>query len=95
MADAELMYRPATELAAMVRDGEISAQELVTCSLERIEALDTEVNAVIAVFAEEALAAAEAVTPGAERPLAGGPIAIKNNRPVAGARLMMGSDLLG
>ena len=39
MADAELMYRPATELAAMVRDGEISAQELVTCSLERIEAL--------------------------------------------------------
>ncbi|MFM8761810.1 MAG: hypothetical protein ACKOFC_00865 [Solirubrobacterales bacterium] len=45
MADAELMYRPATELAAMVRDGEISAQELVTCSLERIEALDPEVNA--------------------------------------------------
>ncbi|MFM9128046.1 MAG: amidase [Solirubrobacterales bacterium] len=95
MADAELMYRPATELAAMVRDGEISAQELVTCSLERIEELDPEINAFIDVFAEEALAEAEAVKPGDERPLAGVPIAIKNNRPVAGARLMMGSDLLG
>ena len=95
MADADLMYRPVTELAGMVRGGELSAQELVTCSLERIEELNPEINAFIDVFGEEALAEAEAVKPGDERPLAGVPIAIKNNRPVAGARLMMGSDLLG
>ena len=95
MADAELMYRPATELAALVRDGELTAQELVTCSLERIEELNPQINAFIDVFAEEALAEAEAVKAGDDRPLAGVPIAIKNNRPVAGARLTMASDLLG
>ena len=95
MADADLMYRPATELAAMVRNGDLSAQEVVTCSLERIEELNPTINAFIDVFADEALAEAEAIKPGDERPLAGVPIAIKNNRPVAGARLMMGSDLLG
>ena len=58
MADAELMYRPATELAAMVRAGEISAQELVTCSLERIDELNPTINAFIDVFADEALAEA-------------------------------------
>lgn len=95
MADADLMYRSATELAAMVRNGDLSAREVVTCSLERIDELNPEINAFIDVFADEALAEAEKVKPGDDRPLAGVPIAIKNNRPVAGARLMMGSELLG
>jgi Asp-tRNA(Asn)/Glu-tRNA(Gln) amidotransferase A subunit family amidase len=30
------MFRPATELAAMVRSGEVSARELVEVSLARI-----------------------------------------------------------
>ena len=48
-------------------------------SLDRIEALNPQLNAFVDVFADEALAAADAVKPGDERPLAGVPIAIKNN----------------
>ena len=38
------------------------------------------------IDAERALAAAEQIGPGDERPFAGVPIAIKNNRPVQGLR---------
>ena len=60
-------------------------------SLDRIEAVNPKVNAFVDVFADEALAAADAVAPGDERPLAGVPVAIKNNVPVAGKRLTFGS----
>ena len=39
-AAADLMFRPATELAALVRSGEITARELVEASLSRIDALN-------------------------------------------------------
>ncbi len=68
----------------MVRSGEISARELVQSSLARIEELNPALNAFVEVDAERALAAADAIKPGDERPFAGVPIAIKNNRPVAG-----------
>ena len=42
-------------LAGMVRAGEISARELVTCVLERIERIDPQINAFRVVFAEQAL----------------------------------------
>ncbi len=90
----ELLLRPADELAGLVRGGELSSRELVTASLERIGALDQRVGAFIDVDAERALAAADAVGPGDERPFAGVPVAIKNNRPVAGLRLTAGAELL-
>jgi amidase len=90
---ADLMFRPATELAAMVRAGEVSARELVEASLARIEALNPEFNAFLDVFPEEALAAADAVKPGDARPLAGVPTAIKNNRPILGKRWTFASNL--
>jgi amidase len=90
----ELLLKPAHELAAMVRRGEVSSRELVTASLERIEALDHRVGAFVDVDAERALAAADAVDTGDERPLAGVPVAIKNNRPVAGLRLTACAELL-
>ena len=77
---ADLMFRPATELAAIVRSGEITARELVEASLSRIDALNPSLNAFIDVFHDDALAAADAISAGDERPLAGVPIAIKNNR---------------
>jgi amidase len=92
---ADLLFRSATELAELVRSGEISSRELVQASLDRIDALEPELNAFVDVFGDEALAAADAVTPGDERPFAGVPIAIKNNRAVAGKRLTFGSDLFG
>jgi amidase len=95
VATADLLQRPVGELAALVRGGELTARELVEASLERIEALDPALNAFVDVYAEDALAQAEAVGPGDERPFAGVPIAIKNNRAVAGRRLTQGADLMG
>jgi amidase len=77
-----------------VRDGELSARELVGASLERIEALDGELNAFVHVDPEGALAAAEEIRPGDGRPFAGVPIAIKDNRPVAGMPLTFGATFM-
>jgi amidase len=94
VSDSNLMFRPATELARMVRSGEISATELVQTSLERIEELNPGLNAFVQVDAERALATAERIAPGDERPFAGVPVAIKNNRPVQGLRLTYGCSLM-
>src|SRR3954447_23285985 len=94
-AAADLMFRPGGELADLVRSGELSARELVQSSLDRIEALDGEINAFVDVWAEEALADADRIGRGDERPFAGVPIAIKNNRGVEGRRLTYGADLFG
>src|SRR4051812_29116014 len=95
MADPDVLFRPAPELAALVRSGELSARELVEASLERVDALNPELNAFVDVFHDEALAAATAVHPGDERPFAGVPIAVKNNRAIAGRRLTYCADYMG
>ncbi len=87
MPDSDLMFRPASELAGMVRAGEVSSRELVEISLARIEELNPQLNAFVEVDAERALAVADEVGSGDERPFAGVPIAIKNNRAVKGMRL--------
>ncbi len=94
MAD-QLMFRPVQELAGLVRDGQLTARELVEESLRSIEALEPQVNAFTHVAADSALAAADEIGPGDPRPFAGVPIAIKDNRPVAGMPLTMCSDLWG
>ncbi len=94
MTDSDLMFRPATELAAMVRSGEVSSRELVEISLSRIEELNPQLNAFVEVDGERALAAADEIGPGDERPFAGVPIAIKNNRPVEGLKMTIGCSLL-
>jgi amidase len=94
MSDSDLMFRPATELAGLVRSGEVSARELVEASLERIEELNPKLNAFVDVDAERALATADRIGPRDERPFAGVPVAIKNNRPVAGLRLTYGCSLM-
>ncbi|MGD0386935.1 MAG: amidase [Solirubrobacteraceae bacterium] len=90
----DLMFRPAGELAELVRAGELSARELVGESLARIEALDPQIGAFVEVDHDGALRAADAIAPGDERPFAGVPIAIKNNRAVAGLRLTQGCTLM-
>jgi amidase len=90
-----MLFRPVDELAGLVRSGEVAARELVQESLDRIEQLNPQLNAFVDVFADEALAAADEVKPGDERPLAGVPIAIKNNTPVAGKRLTFASNYFG
>jgi amidase len=94
VSDSDLMFRGASELAGMVRSGELSSRELVESSLKRIEELNPTLNAFVDVDAERALATAEEIRPGDERPFAGVPIAIKNNRPVQGLRLTYGCSLM-
>ena len=64
MSVDDLMFRPPSELAGMVRSGDISARELVQTSLDRIEELNPTLNAFVQVDAERALIAAEEVKPG-------------------------------
>ena len=89
------MFRPVDELAGMVRSGDLSARELVQASLDAIEARNPELNAFVDVFAEDALAEADGIGADDPRPFAGVPIAIKNNRAVAGRRLTYCADFMG
>jgi len=82
----------AVELAADVRAGRTTALEATRAALERIESDD--VGAFQLVRAEKALVEAAAVDARADRatlPLAGVPIAIKDNIPVAGEPMRDGS----
>jgi len=93
--DPELLFRPATELANLVRAGELSSRELTEASLERIEALQPELNAFVHIDPDGALAAADAVQADDPRPFAGVPIAIKDTAAVAGMPYTLGSDAFG
>jgi amidase len=93
--DAELLFRPAGELAQLVRGGELSSRELTEAALGRIEALDGDLNAFVHLDPDGALAAADAVGPGDSRPFAGVPIAIKDTAAVAGMPYTLGSDAFG
>jgi amidase len=84
----------ATRVAAAVRDGSQSAAAAVTESLRRIAERDPAVRAFVIVRAESALADAAAVDSRPDRatlPLAGVPVAIKDNVAVAGEPLRNGS----
>jgi amidase len=92
----DLMFRSATELAGSVRSGEVSARELVDSAFEAIERLNRELNAFVTLSQERAIAEADAIAKGDERPLAGVPIAIKDLGPLTeGIRTTFGTELLG
>jgi amidase len=93
--EAELLFKPVTELAGLIRDGELSSRELVETAFERIDALEPELNAFCHLDREGALAAAELVNPGDPRPFAGVPIAIKDTAEVAGWPYTLGSEIFG
>jgi amidase len=90
----ELSFLPATEVAALIRDGSLSAREAVEASIRRIEAIDPRLGAFAELNAERSLDAAAAIEPGDERPFAGVPIAIKSNVATAGLRMNLGSRFL-
>src|SRR3954451_17089999 len=78
---AELAYAGLARQARLVRDGEVSARELVQLSLDRIARLDPQLNAFAAVYAEQALREADDPRPG---PLSGVPVAVKDEMDIAG-----------
>lgn len=84
----------AVELAAAIRSGTLTAVEATTLALERIRLFDEELGAFQVIRAEKALAEAAAVDARSDRgvlPLAGVPIAVKDNIPVEGEPLRDGS----
>src|SRR4051812_36875973 len=85
----------ALDLAAAVRDGRRSAAEVVREHLDRIADRDPELNAFCSVRAGAALAEAAAVDAAPDRarlPLAGVPVAVKDNIAVAGEQVRHGSS---
>src|SRR5215203_2812939 len=91
----DLTFMAVGDVAAHVRGGELSAREVVLAALERIDSLDPTLNAFVEVDADRALATADGIEPGDERPFAGVPIAIKANVPVAGLPMTFRSRFLG
>lgn len=95
----DFLDTPVAELAEQVRTGTVGARELVTTALDRIERLDEEIHAFVAVDAEAALAEAHAIDervaagedPG---PLAGIPLAVKDLEPATGFVTSRGSRTL-
>jgi Asp-tRNA(Asn)/Glu-tRNA(Gln) amidotransferase A subunit family amidase len=96
MADLDLCYTPATELAARIRGRKLSPVDLMRNTLARIEEINPKLNCFCFVYPEEALAKAreaeKAVADGRTLgPLHGIPIAIKDLTPTKGKRTTLGS----
>jgi amidase len=78
---------PATVIARLVRSGEVTAVDVVRAHLDHIEAVDARIGAFRVIRREAALAEAHAIDTALTRfalPLAGVPIAVKDNVDVAG-----------
>jgi amidase len=95
----DLWRQSATELAETIRTKRASSQEVVEAHLQRIDACNPSINAVVVVLADEALAAARAadraVAGGAELPpFHGVPFTIKENLDVAGTPTTQGLKAL-
>ncbi|TNC12744.1 amidase [Methylobacterium terricola] len=93
----DIVFSDATALAALVRTRQLSPVEVVRVHLDRIEAVDPKVNAIVTV-AEGALAAAKqaeaAVMAGGELgPLHGVPFTVKDSIDTAGVMTQRGSPI--
>ncbi|MGN6750386.1 MAG: amidase [Xanthobacteraceae bacterium] len=94
----ELNWRPATELARLIRRKALSPVELLRAHLQAIERLNPKINAICTLAAESAMAAArraeQIMMSGDEVGLLHGvPIGIKDLTPTAGIRTTFGSPL--
>ncbi|WP_242905484.1 amidase [Actinomadura terrae] len=94
----EIHFASARELARLIRDRELSAREVLQAHLDRIEATNPQVNAIVTLDAERALQRAaeadERLAAGAEPgALHGLPIAHKDTHATAGIRTTSGSPI--
>ncbi|MDP6824304.1 MAG: amidase family protein, partial [Dehalococcoidia bacterium] len=98
MPDSDICFTPATEQARMVRDGEISAVELMQAHLGQIERVNPVVNAVVTLVTDDALEGAGKADRSQARgddlgPLHGLPAGIKDMMATAGIRTTLGSPI--
>jgi len=95
----DLCFAGAAQQAQLIRDGEVSARELIDATLRRIDELNPRLNAYRVVFAEQAIEQAAGIDarPRDERALAllGVPVAIKDDTDVAGELTAWGTSAPG
>ena len=92
---SDLTQYSASELAAMIRNGETSSREVVQAHLDRIRAVNDHVNAITVVLEESALAAADAADAcKSSAPLHGVPFTTKENIDGVGSATTQGVPAL-
>jgi amidase len=94
--ESELAFAGVAGQSELLRRGEVSSRELVELSLARIAALDPELNAFGAVYAERARDDADGAdarrAAGEDFPLLGIPVAVKDEIDLAGEVTSRGTD---
>ncbi len=98
MSAQEICFLPATELAHRMRAKELSAHEVMSAHLDRIERINKKVNAIVTLLPERAIEGARAADDALARgkqvgPLHGLPIAHKDLVPTKGIRTTLGSPI--
>src|SRR5512132_3986355 len=93
----ELCFTPAKKLARLIRSRKLSATEVMKAFIAQIERVNPKVNAIVTFLPELALAGAQKFDrnfkSNKSRPLAGLPIASKDNVPTRGIRTTSGSPV--
>ena len=96
--NAPLYYRDASAMAALIRTRQVTPREVVQAHLDRIHAVNPQLNALVILLAEEALQAADAagkavMSGAALGPLHGVPFTAKDSIDTAGVLTQRGSPI--
>ena len=94
---SELFEKKLGEIAGLLQSGEVKAVDAVTSCIERIEATEPRVQALLTVMKDEALQQAEAMDaegPDAEKALWGVPIVLKDLLAAKGTKTTCASKIL-
>ena len=98
MSDKGVCFSDATRLAGLIRTREVSPLEVIQAHLDRIEAVNPKINAVVTLLAEDAIRAAKAAEAAVMSgvvlgPFHGVPFSIKDSIDTAGILTQRGSKL--
>src|SRR6185369_5858222 len=91
----DICFTPARKLAQLIRARKLSATEVMKAFIAQIERVNPKVNAIVTFLPEQALKQAKAFDKSKAKrgPLAGLPIAYKDNVPTKGIRTTSGSPI--
>ncbi len=93
--ESELVDLSLVELLKKLKNGTITSAEVVETSINRYRELDDELNSFVSFYPEDSLQSAREISAAdAEEPLAGIPLAIKDNLCRAGYETTCGSEIL-
>jgi len=95
----DILSYSAVELSAAVKEGKVTAVEAMEAVLSRVDERESDINAYVTIDREQALKAAAAVQEKIEKgeltgPLAGVPVAVKDNLCTEGMRTTCSSKIL-